>query len=421
MKQVWNPYLPLDEYIPDGEPHVFGDRVYIFGSHDYAGGDKYCMGHYMGYSAPLSDLSDWTCHGVIYERTQDPTNKEDNFQLWAPDVCQGPDGRYYLYYCFSFVSEIGVAVSDSPQGPFEFYGHIRYPDHIRDGATLREYMPFDPAVFVDDDKRVYLYYGFSPKGQLITKEVLLAQGKPEEVADAILAEIAKMPKSPGAMVVELEADMVTTKGEPRMLIPGGDIGEGTPYEGHAFFEASSMRKVGDKYYFVYSSELSHELCYAISDRPDQDFVYGGILVSNGDIGYEGNLWPQNMIGNNHGGMVEINGEWYVFYHRQTHGTEFSRQGCAEKLTILEDGSIPQVEHTSYGVNGGPLVTPGTYPAAIASTLTCKGNYGKLVLGTPEETGIPYIYEEAQEDGTTTHYIANIIDTVLVGYKYFDFQ
>ena len=420
MEQVFNPYLPLNEYIPDGEPHVFGDRVYIYGSHDYAGGDKYCMGHYMGWSAPLSDLSAWECHGVIYERTQDPTNKEDNFQLWAPDVCQGPDGRYYLYYCFSFVQEIGVAVSDLPQGPFEFLGHVKYPAHIKNGNKLTEHLPFDPAVFVDEDQRVYLYYGFSPEGMLVRKETFLEQGKSEAEAEAMMEAIAHMPKSEGAMVVELESDMLTTKGEPRMMIPGGDIAAGTQYEGHAFFEASSMRKVGKKYYFVYSSMLSHELCYAVSDYPDRDFVYGGTIISNGDIGYKGNIRPQNIIGNNHGGMVEINGEWYVFYHRQTHGTEFSRQGCAEKIVIGEDGYIAQVERTSCGLNGGSLVTPGKYSAAIASTLTSKNNSKKHVDSRAESELLPYIYEQKLQDGVVEHYIANVTDQVLIGYKYFDF-
>lgn len=83
-KQAFNPYLPLNEYVPDGEPYVFGDRVYVYGSHDEAGSEIYCAGHYMGWSAPVDDLSDWQCHGVIYKRAQDPSNPNDEFQLWAP-------------------------------------------------------------------------------------------------------------------------------------------------------------------------------------------------------------------------------------------------------------------------------------------------------------------------------------------------
>lgn len=422
MKQVYNPYLPLYEYVPDGEPHVFGDRLYIYGSHDYAGGEAYCLGHYVTWSAPLDNLKDWRYEGIIYERTQDPTNANDKNQLWAPDVCQGPDGRYYLYYCFSFVPEIGVAVSDSPAGPFEFYGHVKYAADIMGGKELNEHLPFDPAIFVDDDNRVFLYYGFSPVWSLPGREELEAMGLTGEELEAELAKMEKMGCSEGAMVVELEQDMVTMKGEPKMMIPGGLLEDGTGYEGHGFFEASSMRKVGSKYYFVYSSKVSHELCYATSDYPDHDFTFGGTIVSNGDIGYKGNEKPKNMMGNNHGGMIQVNGQWYIFYHRQTHGTESSRQGCAEAIEILPDGSIPQVEITSCGLNGGPLLGQGEYPAAIACHLTSENNVKKITYGQSLKEEMPYIYEEhcGKTEQDHIHYVANITDGVKVGYKYFSF-
>lgn len=142
MKQVFNPYLPLIEYVPDGEPHVFGNRVYIYGSHDRAGGEVYCEQHYQVWSAPVNDLKDWRNEGVSYLRTQDPSNKDDSLQLWAPDVTKGPDGRYYMYYCFSFYPEVGVAVSDNLAGPFTFYGHVHYPEHILGGKILQEGMDF---------------------------------------------------------------------------------------------------------------------------------------------------------------------------------------------------------------------------------------------------------------------------------------
>ena len=72
MKQVYNPYLPLNEYIPDGEPHVFGDRVYIYGSHDREGGETFCELDYVVYSADVEDLTDWKCEGTIYRASQDP-------------------------------------------------------------------------------------------------------------------------------------------------------------------------------------------------------------------------------------------------------------------------------------------------------------------------------------------------------------
>ena len=204
------------------------------------------------------------------------------------------------------------------------------------------------------------------------------------------------------------------KYEPKLCVPGARNSEGTGFEGHAFYEASSIRKIGGKYYFVYSSELSHELAYAISDRPDGGYVYGGPIISNGDMGYRGNEAPTNMMGNNHGGIVNIKGEWYVFYHRQTHGTESSRQGCAEKIEMDQSGKFVQVPMTSCGLNGGPLRGEGTYPSAIACHLTGSGPMKKVMYGDSLRDSQPYIYEENH-----MQYIANITDGVIWGYKYFD--
>ncbi|NLG04349.1 MAG: family 43 glycosylhydrolase, partial [Clostridia bacterium] len=162
-KQAFNPYLPSWEYIPDGEPHVFGDRVYIYGSHDYYNGYVFCMGDYMCWSAPVDDLSDWKCEGVIYQKTDDPYNPDGMMCLYAPDVAQGPDGRYYLYYVLDKVPVVSVAVSDTPGGTYQFYGYV----HDKDGKLLGErdgdQPQFDPGVLVEDQK-VYLYTGFCGKG-----------------------------------------------------------------------------------------------------------------------------------------------------------------------------------------------------------------------------------------------------------------
>ena len=128
MKQVFNPYLPAGEYIPDGEPHVFGNRVYVYGSHDRFNAAIFCVNDYVCYSAPVDDLSAWRYEGVIYKKKQDPLNKLGIRLLFAPDVVQGVDGRYYLYYAYDFLGRMGVAVSDKPQGPYEYYGHVRYAD-----------------------------------------------------------------------------------------------------------------------------------------------------------------------------------------------------------------------------------------------------------------------------------------------------
>lgn len=94
MKQVFNPYFPSYEYIPDGEPHVFGDRVYIYGSHDKFNGKFFCMNDYVCYSAPVDDLKNWQYEGVIWKRTDDPTKKGLILnQMYAPDVVEGNDGQ----------------------------------------------------------------------------------------------------------------------------------------------------------------------------------------------------------------------------------------------------------------------------------------------------------------------------------------
>lgn len=115
-KQAFNPYLPSWEYIPDGEPYVFGDRVYIYGSHDYYNGHVFCLGNYVCWSAPVDELGNWRYEGVIYEKTEDPLNREGKMCLYAPDITKGPDGRYYLYYVLDHVSVVSVAVCDTPAG-----------------------------------------------------------------------------------------------------------------------------------------------------------------------------------------------------------------------------------------------------------------------------------------------------------------
>ena len=321
-KQAFNPYLPSYEYVPDGEPRVFGDRLYVYGSHDRFGGKDFCMNDYVCWSAPLDDLGNWRYEGVIYRAAQDPRNTDGKMHMNAPDCVRGRDGRFYLYYQLHVLTCTCVAVADSPVGPFAYYGCVQYPDGTPYGEKKGDAFAFDPGVLVDDDGKVYCYVGFAPQG--FFKTLMKLRGNRVEEA----------------VCLELEPDMKTIRGAGKPVVPGPAAAKGTDFEGHGFFEASSIRKIGGNYYFVYSSILSHELCYAISDRPDGGFRYGGTLVSIADIGYKGNTIPHNYTGNTHGGMVEVNGQWYIFYHRQTNKQKCARQGCAEKITILPDGSIP---------------------------------------------------------------------------------
>ena len=221
----------------------------------------------------------------------------------------------------------------------------------------------------------------------------------------------------GAKAVTLDKDMLTVITEPQAVVSGTCYSAGTEFEGHAFFEASSIRKVNGKYYFIYSSEVMHELCYAVSDEPLGGFRYGGVLVSNTDLHigtYKPADMPASRGANNHGSIIEINGEWYIFYHRHTNGTWFSRQGCAEKLTLNADGSFMQAEMTSCGLNGGPLEGRGEYPAYIACNIF--GRKPELYIG---DLNAPRIVQDGRDGDEETGYIYNIKDGTNIGFKYFD--
>lgn len=409
-RQVYNPYLPSYEYIPDGEPYLFGNRLYVFGSHDRFNGKYFCLNDYVCWSAPIDNLKDWKYEGVIYKKTQDPMNQKGWYHLYAPDVAKGSDGRYYLYYALDFFGVMSVAVCDTPSGEYEFYGHVRFPDGKIWGKTSGDAFAFDPGVLVDDDGRVYLYSGFAPKAPL----------------PAVVTGFRKHAME-GGYVMELEPDMVTIKEKPKLIFNKAGKAVGTDFENHEFFEASSIRKIKNKYYFIYSSIHNHELCYATSDSPVSGFKYGGTIISNGDVFLNGNSdekHANNYLGNNHGSIVEVNGQWYVFYHRHTNRHSFSRQACAEPITIEEDGSIRQVEMTSCGLNGGPLIGAGRYQTYIACNLMSKNGTGRYdkIFSRLALSKHPYLTQEGKdrEDNPNQH-IANFRSGTIAGFKYFDIQ
>lgn len=403
--QAYNPFLPSFEYIPDAEPYVFGDRVYIYGSHDRFDGEDFCLNDYVCWSAPVEDLGAWRKEGTIYRAAQDPLNADGTQNLFAPDVQVGEDGRYYLYYCLSRSPMVSVAVCDTPAGQYQFYGHVRYEDGTLYGEREGDVFNFDPGVLRDDDGKIYLYTGFS---------------FPQEAPMRRYLEGVR--QIDGAYCVELASDMLTLKGEITMAVPGEGLAAGTDFEGHGFFEASSPRKIGGRYYLVYSSVKSHDLCYGVSDFPREGFRYGGVIVSNGDIGIVEEGKAVNYLGNTHGGLVEINGKWYIFYHRHTNRHRNSRQMCAEQVKIAEDGSIAQAELTSCGLNGGPLKGRGRYEARIACNLSSA--QGTFIY--PKEKAAPGIHpcftqEGEDREDRPDQYIANLQDGAWAGFKYFDFQ
>jgi len=391
-----NPYLPSWEYIPDGEPHVFGDRVYVYGSHDRFNGHVFCLNDYQCYSAPVEDLTNWRSEGCIYKKTDDPLNPDGRMCLYAPDITQGPDGRYYLYYVLDKVPVVSVAVSDSPGGKFEFLGYVRYQDGTRLGEAPGDEPQFDPGVLTEGE-RTYLYTGFSSPGDTSRH---------------------------GAMATVLDKDMVTIIESPRFVVPSQAYCEGTTFEEHPFFEASSIRKIGNTYYLIYSSAVMHELCYATSKHPTKDFEYQGVVISNCDLHidhYKPADKPMYYGGNNHGSIEFIGGAWYVFYHRHTNGTSFSRQGCIEPLKIDAEGKITQAEITSCGSNGGPLIGRGEYPTYIACHLFGPTESLYSGLGGYMNNQYPKITQDGKDGDEEYGYIANMMDGATVGFKYFDFQ
>lgn len=353
-----NPYLPGWEYIPDGEPRVFGGRVYVYGSHDNAGSVKFCDHVLKCWSAPVDDLNSWTCHGDIF-RTRETADypadtdwTDSSNYLYAPDVVE-KDGKYYLYAYI--INSVGcVAVSDKPEGPFKLLSKYKYtiPDEICCNGWF-----IDPGVLVDDDGRTYIYCGFE---RSFMAEV--NSSNMYEIADGSCIE----------HIIPIEKT------------------ENFPDEDGLFFEACSPRKIGDTYYLIYSPKRGSRLAYATADSPTGPFVYRGYIVDNG-VDYPG--------GNNHGSVAEINGQWYIFYHRMTNGTIMSRRGCVEKIEILPDGTIPPVEMTSLGFEDS-LNPYRITPAEIACVL--KG--GAVIT----------------EKNAFERIITDISEDCVIGYKYFDF-
>ncbi|MBB6479928.1 family 43 glycosylhydrolase [Spirochaeta isovalerica] len=391
-----NPYLPSWEYVPDAEPHLFDGRVYIYGSHDRFNGHGYCLNDYVCWSADPGDLTSWQYEGVIYEKTDDPLNPHSRMCLYAPDVTRGPDGRYYLYYVLDKVSVVSVAVCDSPAGRYSFYGYVHHDDGTLLGEGPDDEPQFDPGVLTEGT-RTYLYTGFCP---------------------------ADDPSRTGPMVTVLGEDMLTVLEGPNNIAPSKPYSRGSSFAGHEFFEAPSIRKINGLYYFVYSSVVFHELCYAVSSSPTDGFEYRGVVISNSDLhinSYKPAEKPMYYGGNNHGGILDLGERKYIFYHRHTNGTNFSRQACAEPIIMAADGTIEQAEMTSCGLKGEPLPARGEYPAHMACNLFCKEESVYTGANAYMDNRFPKITQDECDGDTGKGYVANMMDGAVAGFKYFEFN
>ncbi len=417
-----NPYLPMWEHIPDGEPYVFEDpdapgqfRVYIYGSHDSRRTD-YCGKEQVVWSAPVDNLTQWRYDGIIFESKKDAKGQLLNDDgegdvLFAPDVALVTDKNgkktYYLYPNNQAGGrQTMVCKSGRPDGPFEVCNW----DPENPKAT-KGILHFDPGVFVDDDGRVYGYWGFS-------------QSWGAELDPATMATLKKGGQRIENLVPSFEQD-----------------------EQFRFFEASSMRKIKDKYVFIYSRwtrkgefglyDTNYTLAYAYGDHPLGPFTYGGTIIDGRARGTDekGNPIPTaNPTGNTHGSICEINGQWYVFYHRQTGVNEYSRQAMVAPITVkVTEGpggkvEISEGEYTSEGFALEGLAPQKRYPAAIACYMTgpeavyrdqtgsvFSGPYVKATYIGAIPQGDPYDLK------VNCNPVINNTDGSILGYKYFNFS
>ncbi|TYP97245.1 hypothetical protein BC792_103172 [Sphingobacterium allocomposti] len=377
-----NPYLPLWEHLPDGEPRVFEDpdnhgkyRVYIVGSHDVRY-DSYCGPDIRMWSAPIEDLSSWRDEGAIF--TYEVDGQWD--VMYAPDLVEvkRKDGtkEYYLYpHSRGANREAMVAKASRPDGPFTPINLTSDGRRTVEGSIIG----FDPAVYIeyvtdpadpdfDIGFRAYAYWGF------------------QRSLAAELDQNTMYSIRPGTKVIDHFIPASARYGVLRdpqgtqypHILPGEDLGA------FNFFEASSIRKVGNKYVSVYSgysgpeyglSSSNSTLRYLIGDSPLGPWKSGGVLIDSRApvLNEDGSsLQPTNGGHNTHGSIEEINGQWYVFYHRPPRGFGFARQAVVEPIQVQWDEK-PVAE-------GGSVTIRAYDPYAENKIWTAKDGQGREYQG-----------------------------------------
>jgi arabinoxylan arabinofuranohydrolase len=312
--EPYNPYItysglngtaknPIISHIFTADPSakVFDGRVYIYTSHDLDTQTSYNMKDYHVFSS--DDLVNWQDHGVIIHANDvDWANS-----LYAPDCVKSPvNGKYYLYYPDSG-SGVGVAVSDTPDGPFVDALGEPLVDSSTPGAEDVDWI-FDPMCFVDDDGEVYLYFG----------------GGMPDTGD-------------NARVIRLNSDMISLKDAEATVIAAPD-----------YFEAPFMHERDGVYYFSYSTNFADHAAaidYMTSDNPMTGFTYRGTILPNP---------PGNNSDNNHHSIFELDRSWYIVYHNRKLAnrdgySNYQRSITLDELTYNLDGTIVQVTPTDGSV------------------------------------------------------------------------
>lgn len=304
-------------YTADPSAHVFNGKIYIYPSHDIdAGipfndnGDHFGMEDYHVISME-SVTSEAVDNGVALHVDDVPWAER---QMWAPDAAH-KNGKYYLYFPAkraNGIFQIGVAISDSPIGPF-----LPEPEAINRSYSI------DPAVFEDEDGKYYMYFGGIWGGQL-------QKYRNNKYAEENEEPLANEPAL-GPIVALLTDDMKELAEEPKEIKILDEYGEEilAGDNERRFFEASWVHKYNGKYYFSYSTGDTHFICYATGDNPYGPFTYQGIIL-------------KPVIGwTSHHSICQVEGKWYLFYHDSSlsKGVTHLRSIKVTKITYNEDGTI----------------------------------------------------------------------------------
>lgn len=287
-----NPIHPTGTYLADPTARVFDGRVYVYSTVMYPDTSGSYVSHYHALSS--DDLLNWTLHERIFSGSgSDDKIPYSDQAIWAPDVIER-NGKYYLYYCMANRQHAeGVAIANSPLGPFSEGQKI----------NLYGFEEIDPAVFIDDDGQAYYLWG-----QIDLKMARMLPSMVEIDSTTIVA------------------DMLTE-------------------DEHHFHEGAFMFKRDDMYYIIYSeisrSGMPTSIGYATSENAMGPYSYRGVIIDNDHMAP--GAW------NNHGSMVEFKGEWYIFYHRSINQDWQLRKVGIERVSFNADGTIPEVKPTSSGV------------------------------------------------------------------------
>ena len=305
-------------YTADPSAHVFNGRIYIYPSHDIDAGDAFDdLGshfamedyHVLSMDHPGATVTD---HGVALQVKDIPWAAQ---QLWAPDAAE-KDGRYYLFFPakdHAGVFRIGVAVSNSPAGPF-----IPEPQPIPGSYSI------DPAVFRDKKGEYYMYFGGIWGGQLQRWRTGQFNGEQPESPVAFLPDAGEPALCP--QVARLTDDLLAFAEKPKDLLILDD--QGRPLlqgdTDRRFFEASWMHEHGGRYYFSWSTGDTHYLCYATGDNPYGPFTYAGRIL-------------EPVVGwTSHHSICAFGGKWWLFYHDSSLSKGITHLRCIKMTELVHD-------------------------------------------------------------------------------------